>query len=161
MSWRIPTLPKIKDLNISAAPQSVRRTFRCSPGYFRAFNTTRPLLAVQTGDDTTTEDGGDMNSIDYGSRVRKIPGPSMRRTEKFKESRLPAKPIPRRCADLLATVQKLIDMKTVTAYSGQAVSVRGVIKSIRKQKNIAFAHVTDGSCFEPIQVLLSSELAAR
>lgn len=46
-----------------------------------------------------------------------------------------------------------------TVLSTQPVTVRGVIKTIRKQKKGTFADVTDGSCFQHIQVVLDPELA--
>ena len=41
------------------------------------------------------------------------------------------------------------------------IRVQGLVRSIRKQSRVAFAHVQDGSTYRPIQAVLSPELAAN
>lgn len=43
---------------------------------------------------------------------------------------------------------------------GQEITVFGRVQSIRKQKNWAFAHISDGSTVRPLQAILSPEQAA-
>jgi asparaginyl-tRNA synthetase len=42
----------------------------------------------------------------------------------------------------------------------EEIKIGGIIRSIRKQKHAAFAHISDGSTLAPIQVVLDPELAA-
>jgi hypothetical protein len=42
----------------------------------------------------------------------------------------------------------------------EEIKIGGIIRSIRKQKNAYFAHISDGSTLAPIQVVLDPELAA-
>jgi len=65
-----------------------------------------------------------------------------------------------RCAELLSPDRKLSWTHGSKGFTNQMVSVSGTIKTIRKQKQGAFAHFTDGSCSQPIQVVLNPELAA-
>ncbi|KAK8168434.1 asparaginyl-tRNA synthetase [Phyllosticta citrichinensis] len=46
-----------------------------------------------------------------------------------------------------------------TPVAGETVSVNGWVRSVRKQKRIAFAAVGDGSSLAPLQVVMSPELA--
>ncbi|CEL07469.1 Putative Asparaginyl-tRNA synthetase [Aspergillus calidoustus] len=60
-----------------------------------------------------------------------------------------------RCAD--------VDRKskqTPCALEGQEIKLRGLLRSVRKQKEIAFAAINDGTSFTPLQVILSPEQAA-
>jgi len=43
--------------------------------------------------------------------------------------------------------------------SGSKVKVAGLVRSIRKQKRVAFAHISDGSTFQPVQAILSPDNA--
>lgn len=40
------------------------------------------------------------------------------------------------------------------------IKISGIVRSIRKQKHASFAHISDGTTFAPIQVVLGPELAA-
>jgi hypothetical protein len=168
MLWRLSPLCKvkastkgftnasIKNSNVSAALLSGRRCFLCSPCYLRSITTSASLRRlVQPVDDPKTQDG----PVDYGPVIPRHP---------LKDYKLPIQedfepPIQEdtelliqrefwytRCEDLLNSDHKA---------SGEEVSVTGMIKSIRKQKHSAFVHLTDGSCFQPIQVVLDRRLA--
>ena len=60
-----------------------------------------------------------------------------------------------RAADLLR------DSARLAPYAQrEGIKITGIIRSIRKQKHAAFAHISDGSTLTAIQVVLSPELAA-
>lgn len=42
---------------------------------------------------------------------------------------------------------------------GSIIKVNGFVRSVRKQKNVAFAVIGDGSTLDPLQVVLSPEQA--
>jgi len=42
---------------------------------------------------------------------------------------------------------------------GSKVKIAGLVRSIRKQKRVAFAHISDGSTFQPVQAILSPDNA--
>ncbi len=42
----------------------------------------------------------------------------------------------------------------------KGIKIAGIVRSIRKQKHAAFAHISDGSTFTAIQAVLNPELAA-
>lgn len=150
MLWRASPSRILQSSNTSTTLQSGRSIAFWSPWNLRGISTTTPLREVQSEaqseDDTSikhklrmVQSGDD----DSPSRLRLSTTPKL-------------KPPPRhvsytRCAKLLAPDNP---------YANQKVSVSGMIKSIRKQKNGAFAHFTDGSCFQAIQVVLDPELAA-
>ncbi|RMZ81330.1 hypothetical protein DV738_g2307, partial [Chaetothyriales sp. CBS 135597] len=49
-----------------------------------------------------------------------------------------------------------------TAGSGRRrVTISGLVRSVRKQKRVAFAHIQDGTTYEPIQAILDPQLAAN
>ena len=39
------------------------------------------------------------------------------------------------------------------------IRIKGLVKSIRKQKTVAFAHITDGSALQPLQAILKADQA--
>ncbi|RMZ87542.1 hypothetical protein DV736_g5226, partial [Chaetothyriales sp. CBS 134916] len=51
------------------------------------------------------------------------------------------------------------------AYKGDAsktarrVTISGLVRSVRKQKHVAFAHIQDGTTYQPIQAILDPQLA--
>ncbi|KAI9888507.1 MAG: asparaginyl-tRNA synthetase [Vezdaea aestivalis] len=49
----------------------------------------------------------------------------------------------------------------IPVSSDQAVTINGFVRSVRKQKKVAFAALGDGSTTEPLQVVLSPEQASR
>jgi aspartyl/asparaginyl-tRNA synthetase len=64
-----------------------------------------------------------------------------------------------RCVQLLGANRIGKGANTRSKFIDKTVSLSGTIKTIRKQKHGAFAHVTDGSCLQPVQVVLDPELA--
>ncbi|RMZ83313.1 hypothetical protein DV737_g1683, partial [Chaetothyriales sp. CBS 132003] len=44
---------------------------------------------------------------------------------------------------------------------GRRVTISGLVRSVRKQKNVAFAHIQDGTTYQPIQAILDPQLAAN
>ena len=145
----------INDLNISTALKYVRRIARCSPCNIRAITTTRSLPAAQNGDDKCTEERTDTENIDRdGLSIRRVDPHAQRNSGRRK-----GKPLNIRCAELLSRDRYTAGSPSFTVFKNQPVTVRGVIKTIRKQKKGAFADFTDGSCFQHIQVVLDPELA--
>lgn len=56
---------------------------------------------------------------------------------------------------------KLSDSSADGAYDSNAVRVQGLVRSIRKQKKRAFAHISDGTTYEPIQAVIRPDKAER
>lgn len=48
---------------------------------------------------------------------------------------------------------------SVEKQNPPSVAVNGFVKSMRRQKRLAFAEIADGSCLEPLQAVLSPEQA--
>ena len=145
MLWRASPSRIFQSSNTSTALRSGRSSALWSPWSFRGISTSTPLREVQSEDDTSINGRLRMVQSGDGSQSRLRP------------STIPqSKPPPRnvsytRCVQLLAPDNP---------YANQKVSVSGMIKSIRKQKHGAFAHFTDGSCFQAIQVVLDPKQAA-
>lgn len=162
MLWRVIPLSTIKNIVLPAAPRSVKSKLQRLPCDFRAITTIRAFLTVPIGDDTNIEDSRDTRTPAEGAEIRK--NATFEETKALIESaatQLPARPIRVRCADLLASARNTSDEEKAAPSSKQIVSIRGLVKSVRKQKHVAFAHITDGSCFEPLQVVLAPELAEQ
>ncbi|RMD39827.1 hypothetical protein DV735_g5301, partial [Chaetothyriales sp. CBS 134920] len=47
------------------------------------------------------------------------------------------------------------------ASGGRRVTISGLVRSVRKQKRVAFAHIQDGTTYAPIQAILDPQLAAN
>ncbi|KAF7506655.1 hypothetical protein GJ744_011587 [Endocarpon pusillum] len=139
MLWRASPSRTFQSSNTSTTLRSGRSIAFWSPWKLRGISTTTPLREIQSEaqseDDTSIQDTLRMVQVGEGSQSR------------LRQSKIPHT----RCAKLLAPDNP---------YANQKVSVSGMIKSIRKQKHGAFAHLTDGSCFQAIQVVLDPELAA-
>ncbi|KAJ0426314.1 hypothetical protein BJY00DRAFT_129732 [Aspergillus carlsbadensis] len=60
-----------------------------------------------------------------------------------------------KCADVNTRSQA-----TPCTLEGQEIKLRGLLRTVRKQKEIAFAAINDGTSFRPLQVILSPEQAA-
>lgn len=155
MLWRVLPLSLTRKYNVSVLLQTAKRTTQYSPCNIRGITTTRPFLAVQTGDDTSTEHK-DKRQEDNDPSSLKIT---------YTPKTVPEKPPQRklthiRCVQLLTPPVNESGAKATKSFADQVVCVSGTIKTIRKQKRGAFAHVTDGSCLQPIQVVLEPELAA-
>lgn len=58
-------------------------------------------------------------------------------------------------------IMKRIEIRQLFAepekFEGESVRVCGWIKSLRDGKSVAFAQITDGSCFTPVQIVFESE----
>lgn len=57
------------------------------------------------------------------------------------------------------TAQQRLSDVLKNAQSGEIVIVHGFVQSIRKQKKVAFAALSDGSSIEPLQVVLTPDQA--
>lgn len=57
------------------------------------------------------------------------------------------------------TVQQRLSDVLKNTQSGDIVTVHGFVQSIRKQKKVAFAALSDGSSIEPLQVVLTPDQA--
>ncbi len=145
MSWRASPSCALQFSNPFAALPLGRRCVLWSPWNLRGISTSTTLQEVQSEVDATRMDLRIVPSGDY---------PQTR----FRPSRIPQlKPPPSygsyiRCGTLLTSGNR---------YTNQKVIVCGMIKSIRKQKHGAFAHLTDGSCFQAIQVVLDPYFATQ
>lgn len=53
----------------------------------------------------------------------------------------------------------LSSISSSDASQPRDVTVNGFVRSVRKQKRVAFAHLGDGSSLDPLQVVLSPEQA--
>ena len=63
-----------------------------------------------------------------------------------------------RCADLLALPEKDDGRNS---FENEEVQVKGHIRSVRKQKRVAFAEITDGSTAQSLQAILKPDQAAE
>jgi asparaginyl-tRNA synthetase len=63
-----------------------------------------------------------------------------------------------RCADLLALPEK---GEGWSSFENEEVQVNGHVRSVRKQKRVAFAEITDGSTVQSLQAILKPEQAAK
>jgi hypothetical protein len=131
----------------------VPRTTRCSSCKIRGITTTRSFQTAQIDEDDATVEHRRMMRDDR-PRTNKALEERLRVLLKRRQLLYP------RCADLLASDGKTKVPHGQTSFIDQTVAINGTIKTIRKQKRGAFAHVTDGSCLQPIQVVLSPSLAA-
>ncbi|WP_240801236.1 OB-fold nucleic acid binding domain-containing protein, partial [Vogesella mureinivorans] len=58
------------------------------------------------------------------------------------------------------TVLSVVDALQGDEYVGQVVSVRGWVRTRRDSKaGLSFVNVSDGSCFDPIQVVAPADLS--
>jgi hypothetical protein len=142
MLWRVPSLCGITDSSFPLGLQQRTRTIQCFSYNIRGITTTRSFLAVQTGDDTGTEGRWQMKKTALGN------------------TDLEASTHHLRCVQLLDANRVRKGIYIRSKFIDKTVSLSGTIKTIRKQKHGAFAHVTDGSCLRPVQVVLDPELAA-
>lgn len=62
-----------------------------------------------------------------------------------------------RCAQILQESKKHDNC----SYADQEVRMHGFIRSVRKQKRIAFAEISDGSTIEPVQAILQPAQAVE
>jgi hypothetical protein len=53
----------------------------------------------------------------------------------------------------------LYALPDATQHEPRSLAVKGFVRSVRKQKNIAFLAIGDGSTFQPLQAVLSPEQA--
>ncbi|KMU73011.1 asparaginyl-tRNA synthetase [Coccidioides immitis RMSCC 3703] len=70
----------------------------------------------------------------------------------------PPGPLALRCAQLFEASQP--SLSDNTSLDHREVVVRGLVRSVRKQKHWAFAEISDGSTIQPVQAILSPEQAA-
>lgn len=160
MSWRQCTLYRPKDFNLLVVLPLPRRTSRCSPcssrrGISCGITTTRPLLAVVTGDSTARQETPKTRRIESRLTQRRCYNVPATTDDPIQPTFADT-----RCAHLLASDREAADANEISCFRDRRVSVSGFIKTIRKQKHQAFADFTDGSCWQPIQVVLGSKLAA-
>lgn len=153
MSGRVSPLCKINYLTSSVPLQVLTRAIQRSQCYTRGITTTRPFLAGETGDDTGAENSWKIRL--YGRPRSHVPDATQ-----VDALRKQSQTVPVRCGQLLDPNRNSNVSKTFKNFTDQVVSVSGRIRTIRKQKHGAFAHVTDGSSLQPIQVVLKPELAA-
>lgn len=71
-----------------------------------------------------------------------------------------------RCAELLnattTTTADTIDEKAEAhRYENEEITLKGFIRSVRKQKRFAFAEISDGSTVKSLQAILTPEQAAE
>lgn len=135
--------------SLHSAKKPVRRSAR----QIRAINTAQSFLAAQHPDELNTEGLLQDEGTNDGQPIRKV-------IPRLPPMRYPEQVLHLRCVQLLHPNRDRSDPNGTNAYIDQKISVSGTIKSIRKQKHGAFAHVTDGSCVQPIQVVLDPECAA-
>lgn len=153
MSGRVSPLCKINYLTFSVHLQVLTRATQPSKCHTRSITTTRPFLAVETGDDTSTENS-------WKIRLNGRPRSHIPDATHLDPLRKQTQVVPVRCTELLVPNRNTNGSKTFKNFTDQVVSISGRIRTIRKQKHGAFAHVTDGSSLQPIQVVLKPELAA-
>ena len=55
--------------------------------------------------------------------------------------------------------EDVIQNKNAKDYSGEEIKVAGLVRSARWKKNMVFAHIHDGTTYEPLQAILPIELA--
>ncbi|EER23240.1 asparaginyl-tRNA synthetase [Coccidioides posadasii str. Silveira] len=70
----------------------------------------------------------------------------------------PPGPLALRCAQLFEASQP--SLSDNTSLDHREVVIRGLVRSVRKQKHWAFAEISDGSTIQPVQAILSPEQAA-
>lgn len=58
-------------------------------------------------------------------------------------------------------LQKHVKLLETPPQNGTTVKLAGLVRSIRKQKKFAFAHLSDGTTLAPIQAVLSPEQAEQ
>lgn len=58
-------------------------------------------------------------------------------------------------------LKKHSDLLQDATSIGTTIRVAGLVRSIRRQKRVAFAHISDGTTLQPIQAILSPEQAQR
>lgn len=68
-----------------------------------------------------------------------------------------SRPTALRCAQILHASEQ----EKPCSLEDQEVKINGFIRSVRKQKRIAFAEISDGSTVEPLQAILKPALAAE
>lgn len=51
------------------------------------------------------------------------------------------------------------DSQDASEKEEQTVSIAGLVRSVRRQKKVAFAHISDGSTLDPIQAILNPDQA--
>ncbi len=145
MSWRASPSRALHFSNPSAALPSGRERVLWSPWNRRGISISTPQQEIQSEVDATRNDSKMVRSGDNPQgRVRQSKRPRLKPPLSHVSYT--------RCANLLTPGN---------AYKDQKISVNGMIKSIRKQKHGAFAHLTDGSCFQAIQVVLDPHLATQ
>jgi asparaginyl-tRNA synthetase len=66
---------------------------------------------------------------------------------------------PTNIAELLRPASPLSPTATQGSPEGEALTVHGYVRSVRKQKRIAFAAIGDGSTLQTVQAVLSPQLA--
>jgi asparaginyl-tRNA synthetase len=62
-----------------------------------------------------------------------------------------------RCAELLSTSEK----EKARQFENENVTLKGFIRSVRKQKRFAFAEISDGSTVKSLQAILTPDQAAE
>ena len=143
MKWRGPR----------CFPLTVRRNF-CSPNaiFIRAANkqkpfvpsTSRKLYSTVTKDPQASDGRAKPYSANY---------------ESLQQS---AKSLKVRCVELLSSQPTQgKDGELGTSFKDHLVTVTGRIRTIRKQKKIAFAALSDGSCAENVQVVFEDPAQTR
>jgi hypothetical protein len=65
------------------------------------------------------------------------------------------------CRSTITSIAALIDPLNMNTLEGGTITVNGFIRTVRKQKRIAFAAVGDGSSVDSLQVVLRPEQADR
>jgi asparaginyl-tRNA synthetase len=60
-----------------------------------------------------------------------------------------------------ASIAALLSSVSSDASEPRNVTVNGFVRSVRKQKRVAFAALGDGTSIEPLQVVLTPEQAER
>lgn len=156
MPWRVWSLrysgSRIS-LQVFQSLHSAKEPVRGSARQIRGINTAQPFLAARTPDDINIEELLQDEETNDGRPIPKTKPrlPPLRNTDELLHAR---------CVQLLDLNRDRSDPNATNAYIDQKISISGTIKSIRKQKHGAFAHVTDGSCVQPIQVIFDPELAA-
>lgn len=153
MLWRSSSSCMINNVKFASALHLGARTARYSPCTLRSI-TTQPSQVVQARENTSTEESWKTRREGDTSRGRQAGD------ELFANKQPRTRTLYARCAELLTPDRNSSDPQGPNSYTNKTVSVNGTVKTIRKQKHGAFAHLTDGSCVQPIQVVLDPELAA-
>jgi hypothetical protein len=154
ISWRAAP-SKVTTLHSSVRQPSVGTISRDWPWNIRTISASRPSTAAQAADYTSSESLWRTKRNKSKVLIRKIAATTSIGDQPGTPDLLYA-----RCAQLLNQDQNARDPFGHNNFANKTISVSGVIRTIRKQKHAAFAHVTDGSCFKPIQVVLDPELAS-